>query len=114
MSLLDRLFPKKKIEGELDSAAFDQKLATATGKYLIDVRSRPEFQDEKMPNAMHIDYLHPDFLSKMRQLNPEKSIFIYCQTGKRSRKASHKVRAAGYRKVYTLHGGLNAYEGKTI
>ncbi len=72
---------------------------------LIDVRTPKECEQGHIPNAIVIDYFADDFITKAKTLDKNKSVYLYCRSGKRSAKASKKLQTLGFTQVYDLEGG---------
>ena len=77
------------------------------GDYIIiDVRNTKEFSEGHINGALNIE------LSKIRKqikklnLDKEKKILVYCQSGVRSKKAVIILEELGYNNVYNLKGGI--------
>lgn len=72
---------------------------------LVDVRTADEFNAGHIDGAMNIDVLKNDFDSVATSTLPkEKTIAVYCRSGKRSMKAAKILAKDGY-KVVNLRGG---------
>ena len=75
---------------------------------LLDVRSRQEYKEGHLANALNIplfDLEKQIVQSKLPDKN--KTIIIYCVSGYRSRKAKEILEEMGYQKVYNLKNGLD-------
>ncbi len=73
---------------------------------LVDVRTPKEFSEGHLKNAVNIDFFDTSFMEDMGKLDKNKELYIYCRSGNRSGKASKKLKAAGFTKVYDLEGGI--------
>lgn len=76
---------------------------------LIDVREKEAWQAGHAVGALHIPrWTLPDYIGAAV---PDKSacIVLYCQGGVRSAMAADKLQHLGYRQVYSLAGGFQAY-----
>lgn len=76
---------------------------------LIDVREEAEWDEGRIPGALHackgvlerdIEELVPD---------PDTLIVLYCGSGPRSLLAGESLQRMGYRRVYALKGGYRAW-----
>ena len=86
-------------------------------RVLIDVRTPNEFAKGHIKGAKMINFMAPNFEEKMNQLDKKNtSYLVYCAVGGRSRGAMKKMKAAGFKSVYNLAGGVNAWsvEGMTL
>lgn len=77
---------------------------------LLDVRTPEEFQEGNIPNSVNYDFMSDDFESMIRDLDKEKTYYVYCKSGNRSTKASAKLQEAGFKKVINLKDGYSAYK----
>lgn len=75
---------------------------------LIDVRSRQEFNEEHLPDAINISVY--DISKEIANRVADKSdiIILYCQTEKRSIKAKRILEKIGYVNTYILKGGIDS------
>lgn len=82
------------------------------GAVLLDVRTPEEFAAGHIPESQNIP-LH--MLGQAGQLpdSLETPLFVYCQSGVRSRQAVESLRRAGYSHVTDL-GGICHYHGKVV
>lgn len=94
--------------GILSVTDFKAKSATE-GATIIDVRTPEEFNGGYIKGAVNIDYQGTDFDTEVAKLDKEKPYFLYCKSGKRSGNALDKMKAAGFKNVYGLDGGIEAW-----
>lgn len=60
---------------------------------IIDVRTKEEYDDLHVKKAINIPY---DEIDENVQLDKTKTIFVYCKSGARSRKAYNILKELGY------------------
>ena len=89
----------------VDAVSF-KNLSEKENTIILDVRTPQEVAEGKIPNATVINIYDPEFESKAKQLDKEKSILIYCSAGVRSAQAAEFLTEQGYPSVYHLEGGL--------
>lgn len=93
-----------------------QELATHHAEQpieLIDVRTRIEYAELHATQARNIPLreLEPDpLMVRHTELFDDQPVYFICQSGKRSRKAIEKFRAAGYDNVVNVIGGTQAWQ----
>ena len=93
----------------LDATEFKQKISE--GKVaLVDVRTANEFNAGNIKNAVNIDFFDPQFITCFSEYDKEEPIYLYCQSGNRSGKASKKLAALGFTKIYDLKGGYSGWK----
>ena len=98
---------------DMEPAQF-QKAISADSIQLIDVRTLGEFNEGHLKNAMLIDYLSDDFSENIKKLNPDKAVYIYCRSGKRSSKSAKHFKETGFSEIYNLKGGVLEWEAKEL
>jgi len=74
---------------------------------LVDVRSPEEFQGGSLPGATLIPFW--DFAKGRYDLPRDKPILLICAVGGRSLACGQMLAAKGYKEVYNLKGGLDAW-----
>jgi len=79
---------------------------------LVDVRSPEEFQGGSLPGATLIPFW--DFAKGRYDLPKDKPILLICAVGGRSLACGQLLAAQGYREVYNLKGGLDAWAGQRV
>lgn len=94
---------------------FKQLMSNKAG-VVLDVRTPAEVAKGKLPNASHIDFYKEDFDAQVAKIDKNKPVYVYCAVGGRSGQAMQKMKAAGFKEVYNLAGGFNAWKqsGYTI
>ena len=93
---------------------FQKKVNNNEKVQLIDVRSPEEFNGEHLNNAVNINWSNPDFESKIKLLNKNKPIFVYCKAGGRSIKAAAKLAELGFIEIYNLGGGILSWNSENL
>jgi len=73
----------------------------------LDVRTEGEYNAEHIPEAKLIPL--PELESRIGELDANKKIIVYCQTGVRSRTASETLVQRGFPHIYNMLGGINAW-----
>ncbi len=77
---------------------------------LLDVRTPEEYKEEHIKGAIQIDIKADNFKEKaLKQLPKEKTIMVYCRSGRRSAQAANILTAEGYI-VFNLEGGIKAWK----
>jgi rhodanese-related sulfurtransferase len=79
---------------------------------VLDVRTSEEYLEGHLAEALLIDVKGDDFLDKARKALPkDKTIAIYCRSGRRSAHAAEMLAAEGF-KVVNLKGGILAWQAE--
>lgn len=94
----------------LDPKAY--KKAISSGKtQLVDVRTAREYKNGHIANAINIDLFRAGhFRTEIEKLDKQKPVYLYCQSGQRSRKAAQRLLKWGFTEVFDLKGGLLEWE----
>ncbi|WP_245907050.1 rhodanese-like domain-containing protein [Reichenbachiella versicolor] len=75
------------------------------GAIFLDARAKGEYQVSHIDGAKYVGY--DDFkINRLKDLNKNIPIIVYCSVGYRSEKIAEKLEKAGYEQVYNLLGGI--------
>ena len=88
-----------------------EMMARDDGHVIVDVRRQDEYDAGHIPGAILIPNETigsdpPEALADYDQI-----ILVYCRSGNRSKQASEKLAAMGYKNVYEF-GGINSWTGE--
>lgn len=100
----------KSFVGKVTANEFEQKLNESKNAQLIDVRTPGEYAEGHLQNANNIDYRGSDFDEQVEKLDKSKPVFVYCLSGGRSGNATEKMKSMGFKEIYDLKGGINAWK----
>ena len=77
---------------------------------VLDVRTADEFKEGHLEGAVNMDQAQSDFIEKAKEELPvDRTIAVYCRSGRRSASAAERLAAEGY-KVVNLIGGILAWK----
>ena len=86
------------------------ELITDSNVVILDVRKADEFAEGHITGAILIDQFQSDFLEQAQvKLPKDKTIAIYCRSGRRSANSAGKLADVGY-KCVNLKGGILAWK----
>ena len=77
---------------------------------LIDVREPNEFDNGHILGARNIPL--SQMKMRMKELRPDKPVYLYCQSGTRSARAAQFLYRRGYKDLSHLQGGFKKWTGK--
>lgn len=97
-------------EHALKPKDFQQQFQSTADAIVLDVRTGEEVNKGHIEGAIHIDYKHEDFEKNVAALDKDKTYFVYCGSGVRSSKAGEVMEELGFKKYYTLEGGVKAWK----
>ncbi len=79
---------------------------------ILDVRTPEEVAEGHLAGAKNINVQDELFQQNIDQLNKNKTYLLYCRSGKRTAVAGAKMKAAGFKKVYMMDGGITSWKEK--
>lgn len=77
---------------------------------LLDVRETREYDEGRLPNAVHIPLSQLESRAGDLAKFASRPVIAYCATGTRSRMAGAALAKAGVKDVYNLNGGYRAWK----
>ena len=81
-----------------------------SGAVLLDVRTPEEYRGGHIPGSKNIPLQAIDRVASVVE-NKDTALYVYCQSGARSRQAARLLKQMGYTNVNNI-GGIAAYAGK--
>lgn len=81
-----------------------------TSLQLVDVRTAEEYGVSHLKDAQNICVTEEDFQEKVKTLDKDKPVYVYCKSGGRSAKAAVILAEMGFTKIYDIAGGITAWE----
>ncbi len=97
------LFKAKDINIEM------KRYKETAGAILLDVRTHEEVEIGRIPGSINIPVQQIEQV-ETAVTEKDKPLFVYCQSGARSRKAAARLQEMGYTDVTDL-GGISGYRG---
>jgi rhodanese-related sulfurtransferase len=76
---------------------------------IVDVRTAEEVGTGRIEGSINLDFKSPDFASRIEQISKNETVLIYCASGIRSGRAMELMKEKGFKEIYNLEGGLNAW-----
>ena len=80
--------------------------------YLIDVRSKQEYEEEHLNEAINICLYNLERSIEKEIKNKQAIIILYCASGIRSKKGKEILENMGYKNVYSLKHGISGINWK--
>lgn len=80
------------------------------GAQILDVRTPDEWNEGIMEGATMANFYNSDFEAQLLKLDKEKPVAVYCKVGGRSGKAMAQMNKLGFKEVYNLNGGMDAWK----
>lgn len=88
---------------------FENKMREVKVYQLLDVRTPGEFSQGHLKDAVLLDFYRKDFREEILKLDKNKPVFVYCAVGGRSHAAAETMRGLGFKQVFDLQGGYQAW-----
>lgn len=113
-SLLSSLFGQKngKSVENLNSTDFENRIKDEN-TVILDVRTKMEYEDVRIPNSKLIDLMNPAFINEIDSLDKSAKYLLYCRSGNRSLVAGREMVKLGFENVAHLSPGIIGYNGQT-
>lgn len=105
-SIITRLY-QKRIVKTLTEEEFREGYRKSQ---LIDVREPNEYEAGHILGARNIPL--SQLKTRMKELRPDKPVYLYCQSSMRSGRAAQFLHRKGYKDLSQLHGGFKKWGGK--
>ena len=86
--------------------------STTPGAVLLDVRTPQEYGAGHIPGSKNVPLQAIDKVTSVAE-NKNTVLYVYCQSGARSRQATSMLQGMGYTNVNNI-GGIAAYSGKVV
>lgn len=99
---------KNAVTGTSDESTKISNQIEATGGQLIDVRTPEEYIAGHAGGAVNVP-LDDIANGKLSKINKDKTVYVYCRSGKRAGQAKVALEKAGYKDVINL-GGLSNWQ----
>jgi len=102
------------ISETIQAEDFEQKINSFDDEVIIDVRTPEELVGGYIEGAINIDYKADDFKTKLSSLDKDKTYFVYCAAGRRSRGAADLMKELNFKEVYDLSGGFTNWSAQGL
>ena len=77
---------------------------------LVDVRTPEEYKSNHLKGAQNICVTSDDFKEKVKMLDKNKPVYVYCNRGGQSAQAAIALKELGFTKIYDMEGGILLWE----
>jgi rhodanese-related sulfurtransferase len=90
------------------------RLMNQGGTLVLDIREAEDFATGHLPRARHIPM--SQLSSRVEEIGKykDKTVIVTCRNGTRAGAASRLLKQAGFKNVFELRGGLNAWEQASL
>ena len=88
-----------------------EKAVAKDSVQILDVRTPGEYAGGHIKNTLLANWNDAtEFERRISYVDKNKPVYVYCLAGGRSAAAAAKMRAMGFKNVYELQGGINAWK----
>ena len=77
---------------------------------ILDIRSKEEFENNHIPDAINIDFCSKSFYRILKLLDRSKMYLVYCKSGMFSEEAVIMMKELDFERVYNLQKGIIGWE----
>ncbi|MEN6293255.1 MAG: rhodanese-like domain-containing protein [Methanobacterium sp.] len=77
---------------------------------ILDVRTPEEYDDGHIENAYLLTFKSGSFENELGKMDKNKKYFVYCRTGRKSRKAVELMKKRGYMEAHSIIGGVDKWK----
>lgn len=110
MSFLSQIFKTNTNIKNISAASLKDLMGSGENLQIIDVRTKAEYQQNKIAKSTNIDVFQSDFEQKCEsKFDLSKPVLLYCRSGQRSMNAARKLEKIGFEDIYNLRGGMMAW-----
>jgi rhodanese-related sulfurtransferase len=81
---------------------------------ILDIRTKDEYNNGCIEDAVNFDYYNPDFNMMLELMNKHKTYLVYCRSGVRSKDAVDIMSEMGFKKIYHMHEGLEGWTAQRL
>jgi rhodanese-related sulfurtransferase len=102
---------------EISLTETEALLKTKPELVILDMRVETEWGEEgHIQGAQFANYYRQDLKGYLSALDRTKPYFVYCAIGERSKQTAVQMAELGFKEIYVLAGGLNAWKaaGKPV
>ena len=91
----------------------DQASSRKDSAVFIDSREKKEYEVSHIADAIWVGYDNLN-LKKLKKLDKDAEIIVYCSVGYRSEKVAEKLKAKGFKNVSNMYGGIFEWKNKEM
>lgn len=100
---------------DLTSKEWQEQVKNDPNALIIDVRTPEEIEEGIIPASINIDIMDPQaFMEGIESLDSNKSLYVYCRSGRRSVQACMILEQQGFDTTYNLLGGMLEWDGEVV
>ncbi|RYZ21544.1 MAG: hypothetical protein EOO16_12615 [Chitinophagaceae bacterium] len=91
----------------LDPSAAARTMRETPGLKIVDLRPAEQYAESHLPGAISLPYRDSSFRRRLSAIAKTTPLLLYGKHSDDGRKATERIRALGYRKAFSMEGGIN-------
>lgn len=95
--------------GDVTTKKASSMISSKKGLIILDVRTPEEYAKGHLVNARLMNYYEKTFKDQLKTLPKDKTVLIYCKSGRRSAETLAMMKALGFSSAYNMLGGFDAW-----
>jgi rhodanese-related sulfurtransferase len=81
---------------------------------ILDIRTPAEFMSGHIEGAININYNAGHFRTELSRLDPKKTYFVYCRTGRRTAEAMRIMGDLGFNSIIRMRGDIVGWRSQNL
>lgn len=81
---------------------------------VLDVRTPEEYEKGHIENAHLLNAKSDSFEDEIGKMDKNRKYFVYCRTGRKSRKAVELMQKSGYKEAHSIIGGMDKWKRRRL
>ncbi|MBC8125162.1 MAG: rhodanese-like domain-containing protein [Candidatus Kapabacteria bacterium] len=91
------------------TTASAQRMSKGKNIVILDVRTPEEYAKGHLVDALLMNFYDKTFANQLKALPRQKTVIIYCKSGRRSTETLAMMKKLGFQKAYNMIGGFDAW-----
>jgi rhodanese-related sulfurtransferase len=84
-------------------------ISSIKGLLILDVRTPDEYAKGHLVHARLMNYYESTFRDQLKTLPKNRTVLIYCKSGRRSAETLAMMKSLGFKSAYNMLGGFDAW-----
>ncbi|HLP28556.1 MAG TPA: rhodanese-like domain-containing protein [Candidatus Didemnitutus sp.] len=95
--------------GDVTTQKASSMISSKKGLLILDVRTPEEFAKGHLERARLMNYYEKSFMEQLKTLPRDRTLLIYCKSGRRSAETLTRLKTLGFKSAYNMLGGFDAW-----
>ncbi|MEO9954824.1 rhodanese-like domain-containing protein [Nonlabens sp.] len=103
---------KEEKSGTINKVSIQQaeEIIAVEGVKVVDVRTKSEFTEKHIKNAVNIEVENDDLNSYLDTMDKTQPLLVYCNKGGQSARCAKILQDKGFTLIYDMKGGITKWE----